>query len=83
MAKKKQIRSISLEDSVQEKLVLAAKQRTDDNVSKLIAELVEKYIVLDDSVVPIVLKVPLHIKDNPKELEKWVKIALKTELENC
>lgn len=76
MSKKKQILSLSLDLDVQEKLKLAAKQKTEGNVSKLIRDMVEKYLCLEDNVIPVILKIPVELKGNKEALEEWMKIKL-------
>lgn len=71
-SKKKQNMSLSLELDVQEKLKLVAKTRTDGNVSKLIRELSEKYLFIEENVIPVVLKIPVELKGNREALEEWM-----------
>lgn len=74
MNKKINIMSLSLEPEIQEKLRSHAKQKTSGNVSKLIRELVEKYLVTDDTVIPIILRVPVALKGDQENLQKWLNL---------
>lgn len=71
MSKKNNVMSLSLDHDIQEKLRLHAKQKTNGNVSKLIREITEKYLVIDDNVIPVILKVPLHLKGDKENLKQW------------
>ncbi len=71
MNKKSAVMSLSLDHDIQEKLSLHAKQRTNGNVSKLIREIIEKYLVIDDKVIPVMLKVPVHLKGDKDNLKQW------------
>jgi hypothetical protein len=72
MTKKNNIMSLSLDPDTQDKLRLHAKQKTNGNVSKLIRELVEKHLVVDDDVIPVILKIPIHLKGDQENLTKWL-----------
>lgn len=70
--KKNNIMSLSLDPETQDKLRLYAKQKTDGNVSKLIREMVEKHLVTEDDVIPVILKIPISLKGDQENLEKWL-----------
>jgi hypothetical protein len=72
MSKKTTIMSLSLDPEIQEKLRLHAKQRTEGNVSKLVRFLAEKYLIEDDSVIPVILKIPIDLKGDQENLKKWL-----------
>ena len=74
--KNKNIISLSLDPETQDRLRLHAKQKTNGNVSKLIREMVEKYIVLDDDVIPVILRVPIHLKGDSENLKAWLETKL-------
>jgi hypothetical protein len=74
MNKKINIMSLSLDLETQEKLRLHAKQKTSGNVSKLIRELVDKYLVTEDNVIPVILKVPIALKGDQENLQKWLEL---------
>jgi hypothetical protein len=76
MSKKNNIMSLSLDPDTQEKLRLSAKQKTNGNVSKLIRELVDKYLVQDDTVIPVVIKVPIEYKGDEERLKNWLDIKV-------
>ena len=47
------------------------------STSQLVRELVNKYldlIVQDEDIVPVILRIPGKIKDNPEQLQAWLKI---------
>ncbi len=72
MSKKNNIMSLSLDPDTQEKLRLHAKQKTNGNVSKLIREMADKYLVVDDDVIPVILKIPIVLKGDQENLQKWL-----------
>jgi hypothetical protein len=76
MSKKNNIMSLSLDPDTQEKLRLHAKQKTNGNVSKLIRELADKYLVLEDNVIPVILKVPMELKGDEENLKNWLDIKV-------
>jgi hypothetical protein len=70
--KKNNIMSLSLDPDTQDKLRLHAKQKTNGNVSKLIREMVEKFLVLEDDVIPVILRIPIHLKGDSENLKTWL-----------
>lgn len=68
----KNIMSLSLDQEVQDKLRLHAKQKTNGNVSKLIRDMTEKYLVSDDRVIPVILKIPIELKGDQEGLQSWL-----------
>lgn len=70
--KKNNIMSLSLDPDTQDKLRLHAKQKTNGNVSKLIRDMVEKFIVLEDDVIPVILRIPIHLKGDSENLKTWL-----------
>jgi len=72
MGKKNNNMSLSLEPEVQEKLRLYAKQKTNGNVSKLIRDMVDKFVVLEDDVIPVILRIPIHLKGDQTSLKTWL-----------
>ncbi len=74
--KKNNIMSLSLDPDTQDKLRLHAKQKTNGNVSKLIREMVEKFLVLEDDVIPVILRVPIHLKGDSENLKTWLDTRL-------
>jgi uncharacterized protein (DUF1778 family) len=65
--------SLSMEEEKHELLKNAAK-KSGDSVSELVRKLLEyiDLIVNDGETVPVVLKIPVELKDNKEELEKWL-----------
>lgn len=70
-SKKTNIMSLSIEPDMQEKLKRHAKFK-DVSVSKLIRDLVDKYLVIEDDVIPVILKIPLDMKGDSARLQKWL-----------
>lgn len=70
--KKNNIMSLSLDPDTQDKLRLHAKQKTNGNVSKLIREMADKYLVIEDDVIPVILRIPIHLKGDQENLSKWL-----------
>lgn len=70
--KKSNIVSLSLDPDTQDKLRLHAKQKTNGNVSKLIRDIVEKFLVVEDDVIPVILRIPIHLKGDQENLTKWL-----------
>ena len=64
--------SLSLDPETQDKLRLHAKQKTNGNVSKLIRDMVDKYLVPDDDIIPVILKIPINLKGDQENLQKWL-----------
>ncbi len=71
MNKKLNIMSLSVEPEMQEKLKKYAKSK-DISVSKLIRDLVDKYLVAEDDIIPVILKIPTKLKGDPENLQKWM-----------
>ena len=67
---------MSLDLKTHEKLVLHAKQKTSGNVSKLIRELVDKYLVIEDDVIPVILKIPMQYKGDADNLKQWLDVKV-------
>ena len=42
------------------------------SVSKLIRDLIEKYVLIEDDSIPVVLRVPNKLKADPENLHKWL-----------
>jgi hypothetical protein len=74
--KKNNIMSLSLDPDTQDKLRLHAKQKTNGNVSKLIREMVEKFLVLEDDVIPVILRIPIHLKGDSENLKVWLETRM-------
>lgn len=74
MSKKTNVMSLSLEPEFQQQLKLYAKQRTRGNVSKAIRDLVEKYAVIEEDVIPVMIRVPSKLKGDSQNLKDWLDI---------
>lgn len=68
--------SLSLDPEIQEKLRLYAKQKTEGNVSKLVRFLADKYLIEEDTVIPVILKIPVHLKGDQENLKKWLDLKV-------
>lgn len=71
MNKKLNIMSLSVEPEMQEKLKRYAKVR-DVSVSKLVRDLVDKYLVAEEDVIPVILKIPTRLRGDQENLQKWI-----------
>lgn len=76
MSKKTTIMSLSLDPEIQEKLRLYAKQKTEGNVSKLVRFLADKYLIEEDTVIPVILKIPVNLKGDQENLKKWLDLKV-------
>jgi hypothetical protein len=65
--------SLSMEPEMQDFLEKQAQKRGVSR-SKLIRDLVEKYLVSDDDVIPVILKVPSNLKGDADGLQKWMEL---------
>lgn len=77
--KKLRVMSISVEPEMQELLKNSAK-KAGKNVSSLIRDLVENHLALivnEGEEIPIIIKVPVYLKDDEKGLREW--LAAKTQ----
>jgi hypothetical protein len=70
--KKQDIASFSMPMAMQEKLKRVKEKKGIKSVSKLVRDLVDRYVIEDDDVVPVVLKVPAQLKGNPQALRQWL-----------
>lgn len=73
MAKNVSIVSLSLNPEMHQRLKRCAKQKG-DSVSKVVRDLVDKYLISDDDIIPVILKIPVEFKGDSKELKKWLDI---------
>jgi hypothetical protein len=71
--KKLSVMSLSVEPDMQDLLKKHAKKKG-VSVSKLVRDLVEKYLLNDDEVIPVILKVPTKLKENPQGLREWLDV---------
>jgi len=72
--KKLKIMSLSIEPEMQDLLKVSAK-KAGISVSSLIRSLVDKHlslIVNDGEEIPVILKIPAHLKDEEEGLKKWL-----------
>lgn len=63
--------SLSVEPEMQDKLKRYAKTR-DVSVSKLVRDLVDKYLVAEDDIIPVILKIPTKLRGDQENLQKWM-----------
>ena len=69
------IMSLSLDPEMHELIKNSAKKLGHKNVSQLIRDLVSKYLDLlvnDTDDIPVILRIPSHIKENPEKLRSWL-----------
>ena len=72
LSKKQDIVSYSMPMEMQLKLKRVKEKKGYKSVSKLIRDLVDKYVSEDDDVVPVVLKVPAQLRGNADALRSWL-----------
>ena len=70
---KKHIMSLSMEPDLQNKLKTFAKVK-EVSVSKIIRDLVDKYLVIEDDIIPVILKIPTRLKGDRENLQKWLDV---------
>ena len=70
--KKQDIASFSMPMEMQLKLKRVKEKKGIKSVSKLVRDLVDRYVSEDDDVVPVVLKVPAQLKGNAEALRQWL-----------
>jgi predicted DNA-binding protein len=73
------IMSLSLDPEMHELIKNSAKKLGHKNVSQLIRDLVSKYLDLlvnDAEDIPVILRVPNSIKDDPESLRAWLKVKM-------
>jgi hypothetical protein len=67
--------SLSLDPEMHEQIKSSARKLGHKNVSQVIRDLVSKYLCLlanDSDDVPVIIKIPSRLKDNPNELKAWL-----------
>jgi predicted DNA-binding protein len=72
LSKKQDIVSYSMPLEMQQKLKRVKEKKGYKSVSKLIRDLVDKYVCEDDDVTPVVLKVPTQLRSNADALRQWL-----------
>lgn len=71
--KKKNIMSLSgFDEEMKSRLEVYAKSRGIASVSKLIRDLVDKYLIMDDEIIPVILKIPANLKGDEVGLRQWM-----------
>jgi metal-responsive CopG/Arc/MetJ family transcriptional regulator len=72
---KLKIMSLSLDSDMYELVKNSSKKLGHKNVSQMIRDLISKYLDLlvnDNDEIPIILRVPSNLKENPEELRSWL-----------
>lgn len=75
---KAKVLSISMEAELQDTLKNSAK-KSGHSVSQLVRELVDKYldlIVNDKNDIPVIVRIPGHLRYNQEELKKWLQVKV-------
>jgi hypothetical protein len=76
MSKEKiKIVSLSLDPEMHEQIKSSARKLGHKNVSQVIRDLVSKYLGLlvnDSDDIPVIIKIPSELKDNPDKLKSWL-----------
>ena len=73
------IMSLSLDPDMPELIKNSAKKLGHKNVSQLIRDLISKYLDLlvnDKDDIPVILRIPSNLKDNPDDLKAWLQIKV-------
>lgn len=73
--KKIKIMSLSLDSDMYDLVKNSSKKMGHKNVSQMIRDLISKYLDLlvnDNDEIPIILRIPSDLKNNPQELENWL-----------
>jgi metal-responsive CopG/Arc/MetJ family transcriptional regulator len=74
---KLKIMSLSLDSEMYDLVKNSSKKLGHKNVSQMIRDLISKYLDLlvnDKDEIPVILRVPSNLKENPKELEEWLSV---------
>ena len=72
---KLKIMSLSLDSDMYELVKNSSKKLGHKNVSQMIRDLISKYLDLlvnDNDEIPIILRIPSNLKENPEELRSWL-----------
>jgi len=69
--------SLSVDPEIQSRLKSIAKKR-DVSVSKLVRDMVDKFLNDDDNVDMVILKVPKTLKSDVNELRSWLDSRFET-----
>lgn len=74
MAGKRKTMSLSIDPELYYRVRAVADRNPEANLSRVVTDLVRKYLgtVEDDTVTPIVLKLPNHLRGKPEELRAWL-----------
>jgi hypothetical protein len=67
--------SLSLDPEMHEQIKSSARKLGHKNVSQVIRDLVSKYLGLlvnDSDDIPVILRIPGQLKDNPEALRAWL-----------
>ena len=76
MNEKKKIMSLSVEPEMHSLLKRSSK-KMGWSTSQLVRELVNKYldlVVQDEEIIPVILRIPAELKEDPESLRKWLEI---------
>lgn len=74
---KLRIMSLSLDAEMYDLVKSSSKKLGHKNVSQMIRDLISKYLDLlvnDKDEIPIILRVPSELRNDPKELEDWLSV---------
>lgn len=76
---KLKIMSLSLDPEMYDLVKSSAKKLGHKNVSQMIRDLISKYldlIVNDNDDIPVILRVPSELKDDPESLKNWLEVKV-------
>lgn len=74
MSKNKKIISLSIDPDLHDTLIDLKKKRG-ESVSKIVTDLVERFVGIaasDEEIVPVVLKIPAHLREDPESMQQWL-----------
>jgi|APSaa5957512535_1039671.scaffolds.fasta_scaffold464723_2 predicted DNA-binding protein len=65
------IMSFAIEPELQDRLRAYAKRKGISN-SQCVRELIDRFIIDDDTIIPVVLKIPVELKGDKEQLAVWL-----------
>jgi len=63
--------SFAIEPELQDRLRAYAKRKGISN-SQCVRELIDRFIIDDDTIIPVVLKIPVELKGDKEQLAVWL-----------
>jgi len=72
MSRNVKVVSLSLEPEMHDKLKSLSKQKGLNNVSQLIRDVLDRFLILDDDIIPVIVKIPINLKGDKEGLKSWL-----------